>query len=131
MNVDRKVTATDAEQKHLRIRGLRDPNPMKEVPDQDSAKNHKAKLTLMLLTREILAYINPAGPPKAQGPGEAYCTKITLGWGTARGELHGMGGLSGDTVYAQIYTQIYIYTNNTTGLGSVLSHKKICPTLRL
>jgi len=55
MRSDTKLTAKDAtDAKHSPIRRLRDPNPMENVPDQDSAKSQENKLNLILLTQAIL-----------------------------------------------------------------------------
>ena len=50
MNSNTKLTAKDAADthKHLRIRRLRDPNPMEDVPDRDSGK-HPPKTIYMYL----------------------------------------------------------------------------------
>jgi len=55
MSSDTKLTGTG---KQRPIRHDRDPNPMEDVPDQDSAnKPCKRKLNLILLTRTILGHM--------------------------------------------------------------------------
>jgi len=54
MNSDMELNATDVTdtKKKRRIRRLREPNPMEDVPDQDSAQNHS--FVFGLLIRAIL-----------------------------------------------------------------------------
>ena len=52
---DTKLTVTDAtDAKKSANACLRDPNPMEDIPDQDSAPKTENKLNLMLLTQAIL-----------------------------------------------------------------------------